>query len=160
MSRQGMKDVREIEMRRQAGLWGRGTVLWGTLTLCVAPGRAAEGTPAAPAVSGVDVLGQVALSLILVVTLLLALAWALRRLNRLQPQGAASLRLVGGLSVGVRERIVLVEADDKRLLVGVSPGGLRTLLVLEGHARADDRGDHQGFAGAQGAPMAPPGRAV
>jgi flagellar protein FliO/FliZ len=134
-------------------------VLWGAFGLWTAAVRAAEAPAAAPAVSGVEVLGQVTLSLLLVVMLLLALAWALRRVNRLQPQGAASLRLVGGLSVGARERILLVEAEDKRLLVGVSPGGLRTLLVLEGRARADGKGAPQGFPGIQGASLAPPGRA-
>lgn len=126
------------EMRWRAGACGRRAVPWVTLSLGIVPGRAAEGPAAAPAVSGVEVLGQVTLSLILVVVLLLALAWALRRLNRLQPQGAASLRLLGGLSLGARERILLVQAEDKRLLVGVSPGGLRTLLVLDDGADAGE----------------------
>ena len=131
----------------------RQVVLWGTLALFAPPARVAEAPAAAPPVSGIEVLGQVTLSLILVVVLLLALAWALRRLSRLQPQGAASLRMLGGLSLGTRERILLVEADGQRLLVGVSPGGLRTLLVLKPGQRADARAAEQAFAGLPDAPQ-------
>ncbi len=99
---------------------------------------AGEGAPAAgQAATGVEVIGQVTLSLMLVVAVLLVLAWAMRRLNRFQPQGASSLRVLGGLSLGARERILLVGVGDKRLLVGVSPGGLRTLLVLDEGTRQE-----------------------
>jgi flagellar protein FliO/FliZ len=131
----------------------RRAVPWGTLALYPPSGSVAEGTTAVPTVSGIAVLGQVSLSLILVVAVLLLLAWALRRINRLQPHGAVRLRLLGGLSLGGRERILLVEADDRRLLIGVSPGGLRTLLVLDADARADARAVPHGPAGA---PLAPP----
>ena len=119
------------EMTRQPGPWCRGSVLGGILSLAALEAGAAEGPAAPPATAAVEVLGQVTLSLILVVVLLLALAWALRRFARLQPQGGGGLRLLGGLSLGARERILLVQADDRRILVGVAPGVLRTLLVLD-----------------------------
>lgn len=163
MRRRATRGIGEIAMRRGALSWGPSPAPLGALGLWTVPVGAAETPVAAPAVSGVEVLGQVTLSLLLVVALLLALAWALRRFNRLQPQGSTSLRLVGGLSVGARERILLVEAEDRRLLVGVSPAGLRTLLVLDGHARADaggvPQGLTQGFPLIQGASLVPPGRA-
>jgi flagellar protein FliO/FliZ len=138
-------------MGRHAGVWGSRTMLWGPLSLGAAGAGAAEGPAASPAVPGVEVLGQVTLSLILVVALLLALAWALRRFSRLQPQEGVSLRLLGGLSLGARERILLVQADDRRLLVGVSPGGLRTLLVLDEGAGAPGEASQPRAGGAQGA---------
>lgn len=144
------------------GPWGapRGSslILGVALGPRVAPGWAAEGATAPP-LAGVETLGQVFLSLALVVALLLALAWALRRLNRLQPPGAGGLRLIGGISVGARERVLLVEAEGRRLLVGVSPGGLRTLLVLEGPAPADAKGPGSGVAGLHGVLCVPSGRA-
>lgn len=139
--------------RRLPGASVRRIVLWGTLAPFAPPARVAEGPAAAPPVSGIEFLGQLTLSLILVVVLLLALAWVLRRLSRLQPQGAVSLRVLGGLSLGARERILLVEADDRRLLVGVSPGGLRTLLVLEPGQRADAGAPEQAFAGSPEVPQ-------
>ena len=97
------------------------------MALAASVGPAAAGQ----AVTGIEVVGQVTLSLMLVVAVLLVLAWAMRRLSQLQPQGASSLRVLEGLRLGARERILLVEAGDRRLLVGVSPGGLRTLLVFD-----------------------------
>jgi flagellar protein FliO/FliZ len=139
-------------MHRRAVPGVRGVLPRLTLALWAGAGWAVEGPAQTPPLSGVEVLGQVTLSLILVVALLLALAWALRRLNRLQPQGAGGLRLLGGLSLGARERILLVEAEGRRVLVGVSPGGLRTLLVLDGGARTE-----AGQQGAAGVPDPLPG---
>jgi flagellar protein FliO/FliZ len=36
---------------------------------------------------------------------------------------------VESFAVGTRDRLLLLEADGKRLLVGMGPGGMRTLLV-------------------------------
>jgi flagellar protein FliO/FliZ len=123
--------------RGWATLGGRLT-LW-ALATSVGPVVAGTGTGAAAtgqSVTGAELVGQVTLSLMLVVALLLVMAWAMRRLGRFQPQGASSLRVLGGLRLGARERILLVEAGDRRLLVGVSPAGLRTLLVFaEGTGR-------------------------
>jgi flagellar protein FliO/FliZ len=125
-------------MKRQARP-GRGwAALGGRLTLsalAASVGPVAAGTPTGAAatgqsINGAGLVGQVTLSLMLVVAVLLVMAWAMRRLGRFQPQGAASLRVLGGLRLGARERILLVEAGDRRLLVGVSPAGLRTLLVF------------------------------
>ena len=114
----------------RASLDGRLTLL--AFAVFVGPVTAGTGgTATGQAITGVEVVGQVSLSLMLVVAVLLVLAWAMRRLSRFQPQGAPSLRVLGGLRLGARERILLVEAGDRRLLVGVSPGGLRTLLVFE-----------------------------
>jgi len=74
---------------------------------------------------------QVALSFALVVGALLLLTWILRRVTRLQSNALRGLRVVGGLSVGMRERIVLLEAGDRQILVGVAPGFLRTLHVFD-----------------------------
>lgn len=116
--------------RNRGLLAGLPAALWVAL-----PGRVAGAEGAAgslpPALDGAEVIGQVTLSLVVVVAALLAFAWVLRRLNRIQARaGGVSLRVVGALSLGARERILVVEAEGTRLLVGVSPGGLRTLHVL------------------------------
>ena len=121
-------------MKRQTQLGSGLTLL--ALAASVGPVAAGPGAAAGQSVTGVEVVGQVTLSLMLVVAVLLVLAWAMRRLGRFQSQGAASLRVLGGLRLGARERILLVEAEGRRLLVGVAPGGLRTLLVFaEGTGR-------------------------
>lgn len=83
---------------------------------------------------------QIATGLILVVSMILGAAWFLRRFGRFQGGNSAELRLVGGLHLGQRERIVLVQAGSDRLVVGLSPGCIRTLHVMA-PAPAGDEGD-------------------
>lgn len=82
------------------------------------------------AVSLADVL-QVITGLVAVLALIFAGAWVLKRFGRLQGIAHGQLRLVGGISLGQRERIVIVQAGADRLLIGVAPGCIRTLHVLE-----------------------------
>ncbi len=74
---------------------------------------------------------QMVTGLAAVLALIFAGAWALKRFGRLQAAAQGQLRLVGGISLGQRERIVIVQAGSERLLVGVAPGCIRTLHVLE-----------------------------
>ena len=99
--------------------------------------------PAVAGSAGMDVgqqLVQVLGSLGVVLMLVLALAWLARRLSRSRTVQTRGLRLVGGISLGAKERIVLVQVGKQQLLVGVAPGCLQTLHVLEqpltGEARA------------------------
>lgn len=80
-------------------------------------------------------LGQTVLGLAAVLTLILFLAWLARRLNgRLQPRGGR-VELLGGISLGTRERVVLLRVDGVRVLLGVAPGSVRALHVLDAQPR-------------------------
>ena len=74
---------------------------------------------------------QLAIGLFIVLICILALAWLARRFNRLQSTPDGSLRLLGGLSMGARERVVLIQVGTKQLLLGVAPGRINTLHVLD-----------------------------
>ena len=74
---------------------------------------------------------QMFLGLILVVGLIIGVAWIMRRMNNMGGISADNLKVVGGVSIGQRERIVLVQAGNTQLLVGVGPGTIRTLHVLD-----------------------------
>jgi flagellar protein FliO/FliZ len=56
--------------------------------------------------------------------------YALRRFNRMGQARGAPLRVLGSASVGTRERVVLLEAGEQQLLIGVAQGSVRTLHVL------------------------------
>lgn len=88
-------------------------------------------TPAAmPELFSVGYLAQVLGSLLVVFLCLFAVIFLMRRFNRMGPSGAVPLRVLGSASVGHRERVVLIEAGKEQLLIGVSPGSVRTLHVL------------------------------
>jgi flagellar protein FliO/FliZ len=86
-------------------------------------------------VPDIDVTGEmirVLLSLGAIVALIFAAGWLTRRLQSKQLVGGRRLRCVESMSISARERVLLIEADGKRLLVGVGAGGVRALHVYEG----------------------------
>jgi len=98
-------------------------------TLAVAEGE----TGVMPAVAEPMAAGQIVqllLGLVAVMLLIFGMAWLLRRITGQGTLANGALRIVGGLSMGARERIVLVQVGDTQLLVGVAPGRVQTLHVL------------------------------
>lgn len=75
---------------------------------------------------------QTFLGLLLVLGLLFLAAYLLRRFGSGQNFGSSSpLRMVGGLMIGTRERIVVLEIGDTWLIVGIGPGQIRTLHAMQ-----------------------------
>ena len=68
--------------------------------------------------------------LVVVLLSILALAWLLKKLNRLPSKGQNILEIVATLSVGQRERLVIVRSGEVELLIGVAPGNIAKLHVL------------------------------
>jgi flagellar protein FliO/FliZ len=90
-------------------------------------------TPAAAANPGsmAGNLFSTAVSLALVLAVIFAIAWLMRWMQRARIGGASSLRINGGIQVGARERVLMVQAGDKHLLIGVAPGRVQTLHVFD-----------------------------
>lgn len=86
-----------------------------------------------PAPSSAGAVGGGVLALLLVVGLILALAWLAKRMPGIGVAGAGnpSFRVVGSLALGPRDRVVVVEVGQTQLLLGVGPGGTRTLHTLD-----------------------------
>ncbi len=82
-------------------------------------------------VSAGDMLGWSG-ALLLVLIIFFLCIWLVRKVAGLSAVGPGMLRVVGGLSLGVREKVVLLQVGEKQLLLGVSPGRIETLQVLEG----------------------------
>lgn len=71
------------------------------------------------------------LGLLVVIALILGLAWVMRKYGRLPMSNQVDMKVLGGLSLGSREKAVLVQVEGQRLLLGVSPGRVATLHVLD-----------------------------
>jgi flagellar protein FliO/FliZ len=84
--------------------------------------------PASPL--SVGSLTQLTLSLIAIVALIFAISWALKRLKLAGPRGAGEIAVLDELSVGPRERIVLVRVGESQVLVGVGASGVVPLTPL------------------------------
>ena len=79
---------------------------------------------------GVGAVLQTLVGLAVVVALVFACAWLARRFG-LQPSARGQLvRTVGGVSLGGKERVAVVEIGDTWLVLGTAPGSVRLLHTL------------------------------
>lgn len=85
---------------------------------------------AAQAPSAAGSLFQTVLSLGFVIALLVGLAWLLKRFGPKHITGGTTVKLVGALSVGARERILVVEVGEQWIVVGASPGRMNALATM------------------------------
>jgi flagellar protein FliO/FliZ len=100
--------------------------------------------PASPL--SVGSLSQLTLSLIAIVALILAISWALKRLKVAGPRGSGDIAVIGELSVGPRERIVLIRVGDSQVLVGIGASGVVPLTPLAAPIVLKDGGPAPAFA--------------
>lgn len=112
------------------------------LALVAAPGFAQSAATEPPGASTAAIL-QMLFGLALIIALLFAGAYLLRKLNGGRSFGhSGPLRVVGGLMLSARERIVLVEVGESWIVVGVVPGQIKTLHTLpRGELPAESGGD-------------------
>jgi flagellar protein FliO/FliZ len=99
----------------------------------IASALIAAGAPAAKvgqhAAAAPSMFGAV-LALLAVLVLIVGLGWILKRLPGSGFKPAEGLRVVASLTVGAKERVVVVEVNGEQLLLGVTAGGINTLHRL------------------------------
>lgn len=77
---------------------------------------------------GGGMLVQLTLGLAVVLAIAVGLSWLLRRYAL--PRVGGMIRVLGGLPLGTRERLLLVEVDDVRLLLGITSSQIQALHVF------------------------------
>lgn len=100
------------------------SILPAALLLATLPVHAAEAAPPA------GNLLQMLAGLIGVLALMAGGAWLLKRMGVAGIAGSNVARVVGGVSVGNRERVVVVEIADQWIVVGVAPGRVSALSTM------------------------------
>ncbi len=110
--------------------------LWALLFLAlVCPLTALAGEPPArltgEGFSGGAALGRSVLGLIVVLALMFGLAWFVRRFGNAGQARGRAIQVLSALPVGGRERVLLVRVGDEQVLIGVAPGRVQALHVLE-----------------------------
>jgi flagellar protein FliO/FliZ len=93
---------------------------------------AAQPTVPAPIASPVSLGGmlQVLLGLGLVLAAVAGSAWMLRRFSPGQVGAGGAVKVISGVALGPKERLVLVEIGETWLVLGVAPGQVNTLHTL------------------------------
>lgn len=94
-----------------------------------ATGAHAQTTTAAQAPAGPSLFPLI-LTLIFVLALIPVAVWMLKRLGTGSVAGAGGMRVVAQLSLGQRERLVVVEAGERWLVLGVTPSAINRVGTL------------------------------
>ena len=95
-----------------------------TLAVAKTAPQIGQHAPAAPSLFGA------VLALLAVLALVIGLGWLLKRMPGSGFRPAEGMKLVASLSVGAKERVVVVEVNGQQLLLGVTAGGINTLHTL------------------------------
>lgn len=74
---------------------------------------------------------HVFLVLLFTVGIIMLCAYLIRRLTGINFTHDNTIKICTGLTIGTRERILLLQAGETQLLVGVTPNGMQTLHVFE-----------------------------
>lgn len=90
-------------------------------------------------------IGRVAFTLLGMIALILLLAYFAKRLQGMSRSNVGGLAGPGKLiktlsttSIGLKEKISLIQVGDQQILVGITPHSIQTLLVLETPIDLDD----------------------
>lgn len=121
---------RAIPSMRKCGRMGFACLVAAACFLSSSVFAADSSVPTAAAASYGSLL-QVMFGLGLVLAAIAGTAWLLRRFSPGQVSANGSLRVVSAVMVGPKERVVLVDVGDTRLVLGVAPGQIRTLHQME-----------------------------
>ncbi len=84
-----------------------------------------------PATDSLSNLMQVTFGLFVIILLIVAAAWFTRKFGNFQVAAKGNLRVVGGLPLGARERVVLIQVGSEQIVLGVAPGRISKIHVLE-----------------------------
>lgn len=74
---------------------------------------------------------KLCLSLLSVVLLVLVFSYLFRKMNNVSFGGSGAMSIVSSLSVGPKEKIVLLDVEGENLLIGVTSGGISLLKTVK-----------------------------
>ncbi len=106
--------------------------LFAFVTLLVTPfAIAAEAKPAPVDPLSSETLFRVFGSLGLIIVAIFVLVWLLRRSGNLVRGRSGKMQVVDVLSLGQRERLVLVSVGEEQILLGVAPGRVQAVHTID-----------------------------
>lgn len=74
---------------------------------------------------------QVLMVLFVVLGLMVAAAWILKKFNTTGTISGGTIKIIGGVAVGSRERIMVVEVADQWIVVGITASSITALSTMQ-----------------------------
>ncbi len=81
---------------------------------------------------------EMMLALIFIVALIIGLAWGLRRMNLPMMSGAGKMQIEGSLSLGHKEKLLIVNIENQRLLLGATSNQITLIDRLSESNSSDE----------------------
>lgn len=90
---------------------------------------------------------QVFVSLAAVLLLFGGIVYVLKRLGGIRTGQGGKMHVLDGVSVGSRDRVLLIQVGEKQVLIGVSPSGISPITVFDEPVISDQEISNNGFSG-------------
>lgn len=90
---------------------------------------------------------QVFAGLVAVLLLFGLVVFVLKRLGGFKTTSGGKMQIVDGLSVGTRERVILMQVGEKQILLGITPQNVNALHVFDETVIETNTASPSGFAG-------------
>lgn len=100
--------------------------------------QAATTTPASPSLTSAGSILNVFLSLLVVVAIIFALAFIMRRFNVAQT-GGGQMRVVASMMAGTKEKVMVIEVGDEQHLLGITAHNINHLAKLENPIQKENK---------------------
>ena len=84
---------------------------------------------------------QILISFLLVIGFIFFMAWMMKRSGRFGYGSGQTIKIISSMSLGMREKILVIEVGGENIVVGVAPGQIRTLHVLDGNVELTNKDD-------------------
>lgn len=90
---------------------------------------------------------QVFVSLAAVLLIFGGIVYVLKKLGGVRTGPGGKMHVIDGVSVGSRDRVLLIQVGEKQVLVGVSPNGISPISVFDETVIDAQQQSENGFAG-------------
>lgn len=131
------KSLRSIKLvvKRLVGVFTAGSFSLTTLPLYAAE---AIPSPAFDGRAGVDTILQVLFALLCVILLMVFLSVLIKKYNILPNSSSNQIKVISGLALNNKDKLLLVKVGTEHLLIGTSPGNINKLHTLKNYSELED----------------------
>lgn len=91
--------------------------------------------------SPADQILKMVVGLIVVLIIIFIIAWLAKNYMGFSPTSNPALKPIAAVAVGQKERVVLLKVSDRQVLIGVAPGNVSMLCMLDKESEVDVSSD-------------------
>lgn len=82
---------------------------------------------------------RLSLSLILVLAIIVVFSWAIKKLNHFSSKSNHHIKLITGMNIGLKEKIIVLEVANQQMVIGVTPHSINYLTKIDEKIEEDSK---------------------